>query len=69
MKKQITKRSVKQNRPVVRSMKGIAQSFLNVGIPVVMETQLNSDCRGMSAHLSNGGNIPKRLGHAIKIKL
>ncbi|MBQ7413137.1 MAG: hypothetical protein IJV07_02550 [Alphaproteobacteria bacterium] len=69
MKKQTTKRTVKHNRPVARGMKGIAQSFLNVGIPVVMETQLNSDCRGMSAYLSNNGNTPKRLGHAIKIKL
>ena len=69
MKKQTAKRMTQKNRLSARGMKGIAQSFLNVGIPVIMETQLNSDCRGISAHLSNSGNTPKRLGHAIKIKL
>ena len=46
---------------------GLTQSFRNVGIPTVVETEIVGG--GISARLFSHGNIPTRSGYGIKIKL
>ena len=50
--------------------KGIAKSFVNVGIPVVLETQIGVNYRGISSQLIQSGNKPVRsFDRQLKIKL
>ena len=59
-----------QKTPNKKGMRSIAKSFLNVGIPVIMETQIGTQYRGMSARLIQSGNIPAAAhSNALKIKL
>ena len=51
-------------------MQGLAKSFLNVGIPVIMETPLKTNYRGISARLIENGNTPVCIDkQSFKIKV
>ena len=56
---------VRAQKTVKGGLKGLAESFVNVGIPTVVETSLNTKYRGISARLIESGNRPVSL----KIKL
>ena len=53
-----------------KGLKGIAQSFVNVGIPVIIETQIKTEYTGISAQLIQNGNRPSKISSDyLKIKL
>ena len=56
---------VRAQKNVKCGLKGLAKSFVNVGIPPVIETSLDTKYRGISARLIENGNRPVSL----KIKL
>lgn len=56
---------VRAQKQIKGGLKGLAESFINVGIPPVIETTLNTKYRGISARLIENGNQPTSL----KIKL
>ena len=56
---------VRAQRTVQCGLKGLAKSFVNVGIPTVVETSMDTKYRGISARLIENGNRPVSL----KIKL
>ena len=65
----VRKNSVPRHRLKAKQpgLAGLTQSFRNVGIPTVIETEIVGG--GISAHLFNSGNMPVRSGYGIKIKL
>ena len=68
MRKKI--QSARIGSPSFKGLKGIAQSFVNVGIPVIVETQIKAEYTGISAQLIQNGNIPHKVSsNNLKIKL
>lgn len=63
------KRTVKKST-TPKGLQGLAKSFIGVGIPQVVETQLVPERKGMSNYLVHQGNILARSAEdSIKIKL
>ena len=59
----------RQSRPL-NGLKGIASSFVNVGIPVIIETQIEAEYTGISAQLIRSGNKPSKISsNPPKVKL
>ena len=66
MKKKIISKHSGEHTP--KGLKGIAQSFVNVGIPVIVETKMEAKYSGISARLIQNGNNPVSSDR-LKIKL
>ena len=53
-----------------KGLKGIASSFVNIGIPVIVETQMETQYTGISAQLIRSGNKPGKISSdRLTIKL
>ena len=54
----------------LKGLKGIANSFVNVGIPVIVETKMETQYTGISAQLVRSGNKPGKVSpNHLTIKL
>ena len=67
------KKSIKitsNKKPCYKGLNGIAQSFISVGIPRIIESSLEAECSGLNNYLVKNGNYPISLSKKkLKIKL